>query len=140
MRLDASDEVAPRRARRAFPPQEIAVPLARRWLAAVLPAWGVAGDAADAAPLVLTELVSNAVRHTRHSVEVTLELVDDVEAGRALDVGVHDDSHRLPVSAGLPTDEDTSGRGLPIVSELAAVLRVQQHPEGGKTLHALLPL
>jgi anti-sigma regulatory factor (Ser/Thr protein kinase) len=140
VRLDASDDVAPQRARRSFPPQEIAVPLARRWLAAVLPAWGVHGDAADVAPLVLTELVSNAVRHTRLAVEVTLELVDDVEVGRALDVGVHDDSHRLPVSPGLPGDDETSGRGLPIVSELAARVRVQQHPEGGKTLHAVLPL
>jgi serine phosphatase RsbU (regulator of sigma subunit)/anti-sigma regulatory factor (Ser/Thr protein kinase) len=131
---------APRRARRTFPPQEIAVPLARRWMAAVLPAWALTGDGVDAAPLVLSELVGNAVRHTRHAVEVTLEVVDDGEAGRALDVAVHDDSHRLPSSAGWPGDDEASGRGLPIVRELAAVVRVQQHPEGGKTVHALLAL
>ena len=117
------------------------MPLARRWLAAVLPAWDVVGEGvAEAAPLVLTELVSNAVRHTRHAVGVSLELVDDPEVGRALDVAVHDDSHRLPSIGDWPSDDDASGRGLPIVASLAARVRVQPHPDGGKTVHALLPL
>jgi anti-sigma regulatory factor (Ser/Thr protein kinase) len=135
VRLDASDTVAPQRARRRFPPQEIAVPLARRWLAAVLPAWDVEQESAE---LVLTELVSNAVRHTRHAVVVTLALHDHDELGPVLDIGVRDDSHRLPTFRGWPADDASSGRGLRLVQQLAARVDVRQHPDDGKTVHAYL--
>ncbi len=141
VRLDATAAVAPRLARRSFPPQELAAPLARRWLDSVLQAWGLAGsDAADCAPLVLTELVSNAVRHTRTDVSVMLAQVDDAELGPALDVAVGDDSHRLPGFGRRPSSDQAFGRGLLLVSELAARVRVEQHPEGGKMVHALLRL
>ncbi len=142
VRIDADDALAPRLARRSFPPQEIAVPLARRWLLAVLDAWGLGGtETAEGAPLVLTELVSNAVRHTRTGVGVVLRLLDDdPEWGRALDIGVGDDSHRLPAFLGWPDDGAASGRGLLLVSQLAGRVRVEQHADGGKTVHALLPV
>ncbi len=74
--------------------------------------WGLAG-LADAAELMVSELVTNAVRHS-HSRPVELRLV----RGDTLLCEVDDDDHELPtlLSAG-PTDE--AGRGLRVVSTLA---------------------
>ncbi|WP_369216251.1 ATP-binding SpoIIE family protein phosphatase [Streptomyces flavofungini] len=68
---------------------------------------------ADSAELLVSELITNVVRHSRSS-RVDLRLV---RAG-ALLVEVEDDDHTLPtlLSAG-PTDE--SGRGLRVISALA---------------------
>ncbi|WP_367319887.1 SpoIIE family protein phosphatase [Streptomyces sp. HUAS ZL42] len=74
--------------------------------------WGLA-RLADSAELMVSELVTNAVRHS-HSRPVELRLV----RGDTLLCEVDDDDHDLPtlLSAG-PTDE--FGRGLRVVSTLA---------------------
>ncbi|MET8078606.1 SpoIIE family protein phosphatase [Streptomyces sp. NPDC005303] len=74
--------------------------------------WGLA-KLADGAELMVSELVTNAVRHS-HSRPVQLRLV----RGDTLLCEVDDDDHDLPnlLSAG-PTDE--RGRGLRVVSTLA---------------------
>jgi anti-sigma regulatory factor (Ser/Thr protein kinase) len=74
--------------------------------------WGL-GRLADGAELMVSELVTNAVRHS-HSRPVELRLV----RGDSLLCEVDDDDHDLPnlLSAG-PTDEQ--GRGLRVVSTLA---------------------
>ncbi|MFF1719444.1 ATP-binding SpoIIE family protein phosphatase [Streptomyces sviceus] len=74
--------------------------------------WGLA-KLADGAELMVSELVTNAVRHS-HSRPVELRLV----RGDTLLCEVDDDDHDLPnlLSAG-PTDE--RGRGLRVVSTLA---------------------
>ncbi|MEU9169639.1 SpoIIE family protein phosphatase [Streptomyces sp. NPDC048420] len=74
--------------------------------------WGLA-KLADAAELMVSELVTNAVRHS-HSRPVEVRLV----RGDTLLCEVDDDDHDLPslLSAG-PTDEH--GRGLRVVSTLA---------------------
>ncbi|MFE3038084.1 SpoIIE family protein phosphatase [Streptomyces canus] len=74
--------------------------------------WGLA-KLADSAELMVSELVTNAVRHS-HSRPVELRLVRE----DTLLCEVDDDDHELPnlLSAG-PTDEQ--GRGLRVVSTLA---------------------
>ncbi|WLW51133.1 SpoIIE family protein phosphatase [Streptomyces sp. YU58] len=74
--------------------------------------WG-AGRLADAAELMVSELVTNALRHA-HGRPVELRLV----RGDTLLCEVDDDNHELPnlLSAG---PEDLVGRGLRVVSTLA---------------------
>lgn len=74
--------------------------------------WGLA-QAADSAELMVSELVTNAVRHS-HSRPVALRLV----RGDTLLCEVDDDDHDLPtlLNAG-PVDE--AGRGLRVVTTLA---------------------
>lgn len=74
--------------------------------------WGL-GRLADGAELMVSELVTNAVRHS-HSRPVELRLV----RGDSLLCEVDDDDHDLPnLSSAGPTDEQ--GRGLRVVSTLA---------------------
>ncbi len=74
--------------------------------------WGL-GSLADSAELMVSELVTNAVRHSHHR-PVELRLV----RGDTLLCEVDDDDHDLPtlLNAG-PTDD--AGRGLRVVSVLA---------------------
>ncbi|HEY6746927.1 MAG TPA: ATP-binding protein, partial [Mycobacteriales bacterium] len=81
------------------------------------------------AALLTTELVSNAIRHTRDELVVSVR----VAAGR-LRVGVADSSHRRPqlVQVG---QRDTSGRGLHLVDALADRWGVDPDERGlGKTV------
>ncbi|KUN61280.1 PAS sensor protein [Streptomyces canus] len=74
--------------------------------------WGL-GRLADGAELMVSELVTNAVRHS-HRRPVELRLV----RGDSLLCEVDDDDHDLPnLSSAGPTDEQ--GRGLRVVSTLA---------------------
>ncbi|MFF0086485.1 SpoIIE family protein phosphatase [Streptomyces canus] len=74
--------------------------------------WGL-GRLADGAELMVSELVTNAVRHS-HRRPVELRLV----RGDSLLCEVDDDDHDLPnLSSAGPTDE--KGRGLRVVSTLA---------------------
>ncbi|MEN8654675.1 SpoIIE family protein phosphatase [Streptomyces sp. 21So2-11] len=91
-------------------PQEVG--RARRLVRGQLAVWGVE-EVADQVELLVSEVVTNAVRHARHHpVELRLVRTD------ALLCEVGDDSHTLPalMSAG-PGDE--AGRGLAVVSALA---------------------
>jgi anti-sigma regulatory factor (Ser/Thr protein kinase) len=85
--------------------------------------WGLA-RLADPAELMVSELVTNAVRHS-HGRPVELRLV----RGDTLLCEVEDDDHELPtlLSAG-PTDE--SGRGLRVVSALAREWGTTRTPAG----------
>ncbi|MEU5279035.1 SpoIIE family protein phosphatase [Streptomyces asoensis] len=104
----APDDVAERR----FPRAPSQVCPARAVVREQLHAWGL-DELADAAELMVSELVTNAVRHSRRS-PVALRLV----RGDTLLCEVEDDDHELPtlLSAG-PGDEQ--GRGLRVVSALA---------------------
>ncbi|MFJ4682344.1 SpoIIE family protein phosphatase [Streptomyces sp. NPDC088789] len=75
--------------------------------------WGLSPRTADAAELMVSELVTNAVRHS-HRGPVELRLV----RGETLLCEVDDDDHELPTLLNArPTDEE--GRGLKVVSTLA---------------------
>jgi anti-sigma regulatory factor (Ser/Thr protein kinase) len=122
-RLDAVSEL-----RRSLPPTPESASVAR-WLVHDLLSETVEPDARDTAALLTTELVSNAIRHTRDELVLTVHL-----AGGRLRVGVADSSHRRPqlVQAG---GRDTSGRGLHLVDALADEWGVDPDDRGlGKTV------
>jgi anti-sigma regulatory factor (Ser/Thr protein kinase) len=85
----------------------------------------------DDVALVVSELVTNAVRHA--SPPVRLELSAD---DRRVTVGVADGSDRTPV-ARAADDDCEGGRGMPLVDLLAAESGVSPHPPG-KTVWAAL--
>ncbi|WP_199896756.1 ATP-binding SpoIIE family protein phosphatase [Streptomyces niger] len=85
---------------------------ARRLVRDQLADWGLE-SAADTAELLVSEVVTNAVRHA-HTQHVVLRLVRT----DALLCEVSDDDHSLPQLLSV-TDEDEYGRGLRVVSRLA---------------------
>lgn len=86
---------------------------ARRFVRGFLAASG-ASELSEVAALLTTELVTNAVLHTRSAPDVTARL-----AGRRLRVEVTDDDHTPPVRQRLAPRADR-GRGMILVSNLAA--------------------
>ncbi|QKV91886.1 SpoIIE family protein phosphatase [Streptomyces sp. NA02950] len=96
--------------RLALDPQEVG--RARRLVRERLDRWGLS-SAAGTAELLVSEAVTNAIRHA-HTHHVVLRLVRT----EALLCEVSDDDHELPtlLSAGR---EDTFGRGLRVISALA---------------------
>lgn len=114
--------------RRTLPPTAESASVAR-WLVNDLLKNLVDEDTRDTAALLTTELVSNAIRHTRDELVVSVR----VAAGR-LRVGVADSSHRRPqlVQVG---QRDTSGRGLHLVDSMADRWGVDPDERGlGKTV------
>ncbi|TRV76092.1 ATP-binding protein [Streptomyces sp. 130] len=117
--------------------------LARRLALHQLDAWGVphGSTASDTAAVLVAELAANAVTHGRvpgRDFELTLRLT-----GRTLRIEVSDArSERRPPAGGLavpaPLAED--GRGLLLVSALAARWEVLDRVPVGKTVAAELKL
>ncbi|HYJ75004.1 MAG TPA: ATP-binding protein [Kineosporiaceae bacterium] len=139
-RRDAAQALSPRpsavRAALGLAPTRTAPAQARSFLRTCLARWsrGNGTDVdGDAAALVLDELVTNAVLHSRTPVEVLVGL-----RGHALRIAVAD---RSPVSprhraAG---DEEENGRGLALVEALAGRWGVLPRPAEGKIVWAVLP-
>ena len=102
-----------RRLRLALLPDVAAVRLARQATRDALAAWQL-GHLAEAAVLVVSELVTNAVRHARDTGAIGLELAS---AGTWLRVEVQDGDPRwrLQVTA---ADDDESGFGFVLVDSL----------------------
>jgi anti-sigma regulatory factor (Ser/Thr protein kinase) len=97
---------------------------ARRFLRDRLNDWGYPLAQAETPCLLLSELVTNAVVHTRTPVGLELRL-----AGRRLRCAVADESRRVPVPR--PCKEtDDAGRGLQLVEELAAEWGVETYTAG----------
>jgi anti-sigma regulatory factor (Ser/Thr protein kinase) len=114
--------------RRTLPPTAESASVAR-WLVSDLLKTLVDEDTRDTAALLTTELVSNAIRHTRDELVVSVRV-----AGGRLRVGVADSSHRRPqlVQVGR---RDTSGRGLHLVDAMADRWGVDPDERGlGKTV------
>src|SRR3954451_9842753 len=110
----------------ALPIDERSVATARRLLLAALD--GREDPAVDDAVLVISELVTNAVRHTR-----TVLLVLVTIENHTLHVDVTDDNPTLPTPPD-PEHQATGGRGLRIVDALATRWGVTPTTEGGKTV------
>ncbi|MFF2198750.1 ATP-binding protein [Streptomyces sp. NPDC058157] len=87
----------------------------------------------EAALLVASEMVTNAVRHTRGP--CTLELA---WAHGGLDIDVTDTSPHPP-SARPPDLTGGGGFGWPLVNLLASQVAVRPAAGGGKTVHAHVP-
>jgi anti-sigma regulatory factor (Ser/Thr protein kinase) len=88
---------------------------ARRWLDGHLAHLGLPTRIGEDARLVLSELVTNAIRHGRPEIDVTLSVRPD-----RLRIAVHDGGERLPVLNVTATDSlRAGGRGLMIVAATA---------------------
>ncbi|MGW7263372.1 ATP-binding protein [Streptomyces sp. NPDC054842] len=97
--------------------------------------WLRAADQLDRvadAVLIVSELITNAVRHTRGSCLLTLTVQD----GR-LDIAVADHSEELPDLHARAGAGDHGGFGLQIIGRLGGQMRIVP-ALGGKTVHVLL--
>ncbi|MER5554531.1 ATP-binding protein [Streptomyces sp. NPDC002793] len=100
----------------ALPARPEAVAGARRLTRARLADWRLAGDAHDAAVLIVSELVTNAVVHTV-SARVVCELRCD---DSRLRISVQDQGHQLGGPRLSLTAEGEHGRGLLLVESMSA--------------------
>jgi hypothetical protein len=111
------------------------VPYVRRQVQAVLALWELE-DLGWAAELIVTELAANVVRHAR-----TLFTVGLFWNGRVLHGEVSDANPVPPVQlsgVGLELDQ-TGGRGLLLVGEIADRWGVERHQRGKTVWFELLP-
>ncbi len=104
-----------------------AVAAARRVVEDAIHAWRVPVDA-DAALLLTSELVTNAVTHGTQAAG-TFVLLTVVCEPASLRVDVHDGSGNLPVVDEAPDDAET-GRGLLLVTSLSAEWGFYRTPAG----------
>ena len=98
---------------------------ARRFATQTLRGWDVPAEVADPAVLLVSELVTNAVRHAPGQVELVLEC-----SAVVLRAAVHDGTRDLP-QARRADPSDEGGRGLALVAALATRWGVL-HDEPGK--------
>lgn len=103
---------------------------ARRAAVAWLRPLPLGPEAVDAIVLIVSELVTNAVRHTRGPCVLTL-----TASGPGLDIACRDDSEDLPEPWHIAGDE-RGGFGLHLVREVGGDFRVVPGL-GGKTVHVL---
>jgi len=104
--------------------------LARTFTAETLARWSVGGEDVDAVRLVVSELVTNAVRHARASQSITLELSRHDDVVRVM---VSDESTSPPEPGDLTSQTAEGGRGVELVDALAD--RWGSEPRrGGKTV------
>jgi two-component sensor histidine kinase len=97
---------------------------ARDRLRSMLPFW--ADDERQTAVLLLSEVVTNALRHAPGAMDVDL-----AEADGHLLAQVHDDSPSAPTSR---HGDEFGGRGMDILDALADRWGVHQHLHDGKTV------
>ena len=105
--------------------------LARTFVARTLRKWKL-GALVDDAQVVVSELASNAVVHSRSQIRVTLRS----DGKFWVRIELRDDNPRLPVPVAFSPDA-TSGRGLSMVDALATSWGVGRQG-GGKTVWAEL--
>ncbi|KOG76940.1 ATP-binding protein, partial [Streptomyces rimosus subsp. rimosus] len=105
---------------------------ARAFLDGLLPP--VTSEAAGTVLLVVSELVTNALRHAGGT--WTLELTAHPHG---IEVAVHDPSPQPPRPRTPDLNGRTGGFGWPLVTRLAHTTAITPRPSGGKTVSALLP-
>ncbi len=130
-RVPPSAGTSPRRVVRSLPAQPRSVPLVRSWAKGWLAASVVPSDQVDAVLLVVSELVTNAVRQGDGRVRVTLDAADD-----SLLIEVFDSGHRLPTLNESDLDS-TGGRGLQMIDMVCNQWGVREAVDG-KTVWARL--
>ncbi|UQW99606.1 ATP-binding protein [Streptomyces sp. RerS4] len=87
----------------------------------------------EAAMLIVTELVTNAVRHTQGPCTLELALHEELHEA-LLDIDVTDTSPEPP-SPRPPHLDGTGGWGWILIGHLAREVTVQPTEDGGKTIH-----
>ncbi|MFD3546813.1 ATP-binding protein [Streptomyces sp. NPDC058655] len=101
------------------------------FLADLLPA--PTAEAAETVVMVVSELVTNALRHGGGTCTMDLAAHPD-----SVEVAVHDSSPRTPRMRTPDLNGGTGGFGWPMVNRLSHTTTVTPHPAGGKTVTALL--
>ncbi|MEU6663451.1 ATP-binding protein [Streptomyces sp. NPDC046821] len=126
-----------------LPSDPASVSTARTYVSDVLVEWGMPreAEAADTVRLIVSELATNAVMHTRgESPTFTVDL--HLERDEQLRIGVTDSHPRFPKRLPAAVQQD-NGRGMVIIRWLAAEcggsLSVTPTAEGGKTVWIALP-
>jgi anti-sigma regulatory factor (Ser/Thr protein kinase) len=112
------------RVERSLPSHPMSVPLARSWAEGWLDGLDLPAEQQDALLLVLSELVTNAVRQGDGAVTVTLETRRD-----SVLVEVFDTGYRMPALA-VADPESTGGRGLHVIEALAAEWGIREDLRG----------
>lgn len=107
-------------------PHPTSVGAARRFVRDVLKTRHVADGVVSTVELLTSEVVTNAIIHARSGPQLAVEIDDDV-----VRVAVRDLSPALPVRRRGHLD-DTSGRGVIIVEELATAWGIEQEGDGAK--------
>ena len=116
-----ADPERERRLTRRFPATPASVFLSRQFLRQLLPAWDVLPPVVERAELVVSELATNAARHSEDDLSITL-----ARTGAVLRIEVADNSHRMPLTAPPEVhDTETSGRGLLLVQTVSDRLGVE---------------
>ncbi|MGW6309471.1 ATP-binding protein [Streptomyces niveus] len=99
---------------------------ARSLVRTALGAWGL-GHLTDTGALIVTELVSNSVRHTRTcSIRVTVSRPGET----FVRIAVADNSKTIPMLRTTTGDDDETGRGLAIIDTLTWRWGTDLLPEG----------
>ncbi|MGW6402144.1 ATP-binding protein [Streptomyces sp. NPDC055134] len=126
-----------------LPSDPASVSSARTYVGDVLVEWGMPRDAetADTVRLIVSELATNAVMHTRGQSPVfTVDV--RLERDEHLRIGVTDSHPRYPKRLPAAVQQD-NGRGMVIIrcltAECGGSLSVRPTPEGGKTVWIALP-
>ena len=130
------DETHPRSGVFDLPAVPAAVGLARTSVRRLLARWGTGDGTTDNAVLVISELVTNAVKHTG-SVRIACRVRVD---GHLLHIEVEDENRAgtLPIRR-RPGPEDQGGRGLLLVGMLSGDWGVRDAPHGsGRVVWAVL--
>ncbi|MFJ1869772.1 ATP-binding protein [Streptomyces sp. NPDC088097] len=94
----------------------------------------VEAQAAENVVLVVSELVTNALRHGGGACTLTLTAYPD-----GIEVSVQDTNPHAPHARTPDLQGGAGGFGWPMVNRLAQVTAVTRRPTGGKTVSALLP-
>ncbi|GAA0742866.1 ATP-binding protein [Dactylosporangium roseum] len=118
------DSSAPHRLRATLQPMVDATAAARHLVGRACRLWGVS-RIGDLAELVVTELVSNVVRHARTEMEVCVGL-----RRRLLHISVRDHSSALPRPGATNDSLREDGRGLLVISALTAAWGYTPVPDG----------
>jgi anti-sigma regulatory factor (Ser/Thr protein kinase) len=99
---------------RRLPPTAASVSLARRFVRQLLTEWAVGADTAADVELALSEIVTNAARHSEDTLDLRLSCTPD-----CVRFSVGDSSHRMPGVVKSADADATAGRGLHMVDSLA---------------------
>lgn len=114
------------------------VPCARAVIRAVTSDWGIKGEVAENAELIVSELVTNAVRVAAPADRVVGLRVAREPGELRLRIEVSDGGSGLPEPR-CPGDDELGGRGLLLVDALSDCWGVRQHEgDTGKTVWAEL--
>ncbi|KOX10699.1 hypothetical protein ADL05_24530 [Nocardiopsis sp. NRRL B-16309] len=114
----------------------------RAWVRSTAQTWGVSGDAIDVLELIASELVTNAVVHTRSHLPLVLALLREHDGTVGVAVRDHGSDDGTAPALGRATDVE-HGRGLVLVDALSrawgARPLLDEHPDRGHLVWALVP-